>query len=123
MNVVFWVLQGLLALVFLMAGSMKMLRSKEQLAAMMKWVEDFTPGVIKLIGALEFLAGLGLVLPALTGILPWLTPLAAAGLVLVMLGASLTHARRKEFSAIGTTGVLLALALIVAVGRFWITPL
>ena len=50
----------------------------------MGWVEDFSPRTVKLIGALELLAAIGLVLPAATGILPWLTPLAALGLVVVM---------------------------------------
>jgi uncharacterized membrane protein YphA (DoxX/SURF4 family) len=123
MNVLFWILQGILAALFLMAGIMKLVRSKEQLVAMMRWPEDFSQPTIRVIGFIEILGGLGLILPPLTGIFPWLTPLAAAGLVLDMLGASLTHYRRKEFTAIGMTGLLLVLALAVAVGRFWIVPL
>jgi uncharacterized membrane protein YphA (DoxX/SURF4 family) len=123
MNVFFWVVQGLLASVFLMSGIMKLTRPKEQLAAQLKWAEDFSQPQVRGIGAAEFLAGVGLILPALTGILPWLTPLAATGLVLLMAGASLTHFRRKELPAIGGTAALLVLALLVTVGRFWITPL
>ena len=79
--------------------------------------------MIKLLGVVEILGGLGMILPSLTGILPWLTPLAAVGLVLIMIGASMTHYQRKEFSRIGLTSMLLVLALVVAVGRFWIMPL
>jgi uncharacterized membrane protein YphA (DoxX/SURF4 family) len=123
MNIVFWIIQGVVALLFLMTGIMKLTRSKEQMGSQMKWTEDFSQPAIRVIGALEALAAAGLIFPALTGILPWLTPLAAAGLALVMIGASLTHFRRKEYQAIGMTGVLLVLALAVAVGRFWVVPL
>ena len=123
MNVGFWVIQGVLALVFIMSGSMKLTRSKEQLAGQLPWVEDFSLPQIRVIGALELLGGVGLVLPALTGMMPWLTPLAAAGMVLVMIGASLTHYRRKEYSAIGGTAALFVLALLVVMGRFWIMPI
>ena len=62
-------------------------------------------------------------LPAVTGILPWLTPLAATGLVLTMIGAMFTHGRRGEYSQIGVNVVLLLLALFVAYGRFVIVPI
>ena len=122
MNIVIWIIQTVLALMFLAAGVMKMSQPKEKLASTMAWVNDFSPATVKLIGGLELLAGLGLVLPHLTGILPWLTPLAALGLVLTMLGAAVTHARRKEGQLIGVNIVLLALAAFVAIGRFWLVP-
>ncbi|WP_214104423.1 DoxX family protein [Acrocarpospora catenulata] len=118
MNVVLWVLQGLLAVAFAGAGIIKTTRPKDQLKAAMPWTEDFSATQIKGIGALEFLAALGLILPAVTGIAPVLTPLAATGLVLVMAGAILTHLRRKESSVIVVNVVLLALAAVVAWGRF-----
>ena len=77
MNAVLWVLQVLLAIAFAMAGMMKLVRSKEQLAASMGWVEDFSSNAIKGIGGLEVMGALGLVLPAATGIVAVLTPLAA----------------------------------------------
>ncbi len=123
MNVVLWVIQGLLALVFLTSGALKILMPKEKLAARMGWVEDASQPVVRLVGFVEILGALGVILPALTGILPWLTPLAAVGLVLTMVGAALTHYRRKELSKISMNGILLVLALLVAVGRFWIMPL
>jgi uncharacterized membrane protein YphA (DoxX/SURF4 family) len=119
-NVVLWILAGLLAALFLMAGSMKLAQPKQKLAASpnMAWTEDFSTGVIKLIGALEVLAAAGLILPAALGIVPVLAPLAAAGLVLLMIGAAITHARRNEPRAIVTNVVLIAVAVVVAWGRF-----
>ena len=122
MNIVLWILQALLALAFAMSGIMKLTQPKEKLAAQMAYVEDFSGGMVRLIGLLELLAAIGLIVPALTGILPILTPLAALGLVLIMLGAILTHLRRKEYSMIGVNFVLLLLAAIVAYGRFFALP-
>jgi uncharacterized membrane protein YphA (DoxX/SURF4 family) len=120
MNVVLWVLAGLLAAVFLAAGAAKLAQSKEKLTASpnMAWATDFSPGVLKMIGALEVLAAIGLVLPAALDIVPVLVPLAAVGLVLVMIGAAVTHARRKETQAIAMNVVLLAVAAVVVWGRF-----
>jgi hypothetical protein len=89
----------------------------------MKWVEDFSPGVLKVIGALELLAAIGLVLPALTGILPALTPLAAAGLILTMIGAMITHIRRGEMGMLIPNLILLVLGAFVVYGRFVVVPL
>ncbi|MFI7133529.1 DoxX family protein [Nonomuraea sp. NPDC050153] len=119
MNVVLWIIAGLLALLFLGAGVMKLSQPKEKLAASgMGWTEDFSAGAVKGIGALELLAAIGLILPAALGIVPVLTPLAAAGLVVVMAGAAVTHARRKEYQMIIANAVLLLLAAVVAWGRF-----
>ena len=118
MNIVLWIVAGLLALAFLAAGTMKLTQPKEKLAAGMPWTDDFSASAIKGIGALEVLAALGLVLPAALDIVPVLVPLAALGLVLVMVGAMATHARRKESQAIVINVVLAALAAVVAWGRF-----
>jgi uncharacterized membrane protein YphA (DoxX/SURF4 family) len=119
MNVVLWIIAGVLAAAFLGFGVMKLTQSKEKLAAAgMGWTDDFSPRSIKLIGALELLAAVGLILPALLGIVPVLVPLAALGLVLVMIGAAVTHARRKEFPMITVNLVLLVLAAMVVWGRF-----
>jgi uncharacterized membrane protein YphA (DoxX/SURF4 family) len=123
MNNVLWILQILLALAFTMTGLAKLTQPKEKLATMMGWVNDFPPNIIKVIGLLELLGAIGLILPALTNILPSLTILAAAGLVVTMLGAAATHLRRKEYPMIGANMVLLVLALIVAYGRWMIVPL
>jgi uncharacterized membrane protein YphA (DoxX/SURF4 family) len=123
MNTAIWVVQILLALAFGMAGFMKLTQPIEKLAQRMGYVKDFPPTIIRLIGTAELLAAIGLVLPALTGIVPTLTPLAAGGLVLVMLGAMATHFRRKEYPAIGFNLVLLALAAFVVYGRLVAVPL
>ncbi len=119
MNIALWIAQGVLALMFAMAGAMKATQSKEKLAAskQMGWVEDFSPTILKTIGILEILAAIGLIAPMLTGILPWLTPLAAVGLVLTMIGAIVTHLRRNETQGAIKNVVLLLIAAFVAYGR------
>lgn len=119
MNIFLWILAILLSLAFLAAGAMKLIQSKEKLSASgMGWVDDFSPGAIKAIGALEILAAIGLVLPAAFDIAPILVPLAATGLVILMAGAAVTHARRKEPQMMLINAVLLVLATVVAWGRF-----
>jgi hypothetical protein len=117
-NVVLWILQGVLAVAFLFAGSSKALRPKDALAQQMAWVDDFSPNTVKLIGSAEMLGALGLVLPAWTGIAPVLTPLAAVGLMIVMVGAAVTHVRRKENPMVVVNAVLFVLLAVVAWGRF-----
>lgn len=118
MNIALWVVQILLGLAFLGAGVMKSTKSKEDLAPKMPWVNDFSLGTLRLIGVTELLAGIGLILPWATGIAPILTPLAASGLVVIMVLAAVVHARRKEYPGIVANVVLGALALFVALGRF-----
>lgn len=118
MSTVLWVLQIVLALAFLAAGTMKLVRTQDQLRPAMGWVDDFSPTMVKVIGTLEILGALGLVLPAALDVAPILTPLAAVGLALVMVGALVTHARRQETAALPPPAVLLALSLVVAWGRF-----
>ena len=123
MNLVLWIVQGVLALAFLVAGMMRLVMPREKLAAQQAWVNDFSPGAVKLIGAVEVLGAIGLIVPGVTGILPGLTLLAAAGLALTMTGAILTHIRRREYPIIGVNGALMALAIFVVVGRFMNGPL
>ena len=122
MDIFFWILQVVAAVAFLMAGSMKLIRTKEQLAGMMGWVEDYSRTQIRLIGAAEILGALGLILPPLTRILPWLAPVAAAALVVLMAGAAYVHYQRKEMSKLTAPVVLLLLSALIAIGRFWIAP-
>ena len=120
MNVFLWIVAGLLAAMFLAAGTMKVTQERRKLLANpnLKWTEDFSAGAIKLIGTAELLGALGLILPAVLDIAPLLVPLAATGLAVLMLGAAVTHARRKEPQAIVINAVLLILALVVAIFRF-----
>jgi uncharacterized membrane protein YphA (DoxX/SURF4 family) len=118
MNTVLWVLQIVLALTFGLAGLGKLSQPKEKLQERMGWVEDFSPRTVKLIGTMELLAAIGLVLPAATGILPWLTPLAAVGLVIIMVLAVPVHLRRHETPLAVVNVVLALLAAFVAWQRF-----
>ncbi len=119
MNITLWIVQGLAAAILLMAGSMKLMRTKKQLADQMGWVEDFTQGQIRGIGILEVLGALGLVLPWLTGILPILTPLAAASLGIIQVSAFFTHLRRNEIIPMGIMNLMLiAMLAFAAIGRF-----
>jgi len=79
----------------------------------MSWVEGFSQGI----GALEILGATGVVGPRATGVLPWLTPLASAGLAMVMIGGFATHFRRGEFLRSTSNVVLFALAVFVAKDR------
>lgn len=117
MNIALWIAAGLLAVAFLAAGLSKLVQPKEKLAERTPYVEDFSAGAVKAIGALEVAGAIGLILPAITKIAPVLVPLAATGLALMMVGAIVVHLRRGEKS-IAVNIVLLALAVFVAWGRF-----
>jgi uncharacterized membrane protein YphA (DoxX/SURF4 family) len=114
MNLVLWIVQILLALAFLVSGITKAIRPSERLK---EGLPEFHPRVVRLIALAEILGALGLILPGLTGIAPFLTPVAAAGLAIVMVGAVVTHARRKEGKSVAVNLILLALALVVVLGR------
>lgn len=116
MNIVAWVLQVVLAVLFLGAGGTKLTQPKEKLRPKMGWVEPVHPRNVKLLAATEILGAVGLVLPWATGIAKVLTPLAAVGLAVVMAGAVIVHVRRKEpwYAQL----VLLVLCVVVAAVRF-----
>jgi uncharacterized membrane protein YphA (DoxX/SURF4 family) len=119
MNVLLWIVASVLAAVFLASGAMKLVRTKEQLAGSGQgWVEPFPDSVIKLIGVLEVAAAAGLILPPALDIAPVLAPVAAVGLIVVMVGAVITHGRRREYSNVAVNVVLGVLAAVVAWGRF-----
>lgn len=119
MNVLAWILAGLLAALYLFAGMTKLLQPKEKLAeSNMAWVEDFDGSQVKAIGAVEVLGAIGLVLPWALDIAPVLTPIAAVGFVLLQAGAIRTHLRRGEKQMLPLNGALLLLAAVVAVLRF-----
>jgi len=107
----------LLAGVFSGAGGVKLGFPKDRLRASMPWVEGFSQGTVRLIGALEILGATGVVGPRATGVLPWLTALASAGLAMIMIGGFATHVRRGEFLRSTSDVVLFVLAVFVARGR------
>ena len=122
MNVTLWILQGMLAVIFAIAGVTHFL-PPEGLPEAMRGVAEMPAGVPYFIGAVEILAVLGLILPGLTGIQPRLTPLASAGLILVMVGAIVWHAQREEFPNIVLNVILALIAAFVAYGRWRLRPL
>ena len=118
MTVLLWILQGLLAAAFLAAGLMKVSQPIDKLGKMMPWVNHFPVGVVRFVGIAEILGAIGVILPAATGIAPFLTPIAASALALVMVLAAAWHLRQKEYSGIAINAVLFILAVVVAWGRF-----
>lgn len=117
MNIALWIVQALLAFAFLAAGGMKLATPVDQLAEQMAWVASVPSFVPKVIGLLEVLGAVGLILPSALRIQPQLTPLAAGGLVLTMLGAIGTHVALGELAQTPPGIVLGALAAFVAWGR------
>ncbi|HKJ56319.1 MAG TPA: DoxX family protein [Nitriliruptoraceae bacterium] len=118
MNTALWITQIILALVFLGAGFVKLTKSREFLEPRMTYVEDMTDSQVTITGVVEVLGALGLVLPGLTGIAPILTPIAASGLVIVMIVAAALHVKRDEMPNIAVNVLLAAMAAFVAWGRF-----
>ena len=114
MIIALWIATGLLALVFLAAGVTKSTTPREKLVPKMAYMADLSDGQARTVGILEFLGALGLVLPAATGILPWLTPVAAFALALTMAGGAALHIKRKE--SFVPALVLGILALVVGIG-------
>ena len=120
MNLTLWIIAGLLAAVFLFAGANKLFIPQEKLAKAPGggWILDFSAGFVKALGAVEILGAVGLILPALLDIAPFLVPLAAVGLALIMVGASIVMFRRHEFKHVLLNLTYLALAAFIAWGRW-----
>jgi hypothetical protein len=119
METVLWIVQTLLAALFLATGMTKLTQPRLKLAAgPMSWAEDVTDQQFRTIGALEVLGAIGLILPRALGIAEVLVPLAAGGLALTMVGAIVTHIRMGETERLAVPIITLALALFVAVERF-----
>ncbi len=117
MNTVLWIVQILLAGLFLITGLTKLTQPRLKMAAgPMRWAADASDRQFRAIGLLEVLGALGLILPGALGIAPGLLPLAAIGLALTMVGAIATHVRYKEVDRVGVPVVVLGLALFVAIG-------
>jgi putative oxidoreductase len=119
MNIVLWILQVLLAAQFLWHGWI-MLAPPAELVEIIN--ATFTPWVRIFIGVTESLGALGLILPGVTRIMPWLTPLAALGLMIVAGSASVYHLYRGEIGSAITTAVLFVLCTFVAYMRWKVKP-
>lgn len=115
MSLTLWILNSVLALAFVGAGAMKLLRSPGDLKeAGMGWVDDVSPASVRIVGLIEVLGAIGLILPRALDVAPVLTPLAAVGLLGVMLGAVVVHQRRSESPVPPTVlGVLAAASAVL----------
>jgi uncharacterized membrane protein YphA (DoxX/SURF4 family) len=113
-NAILWTIQGLLALSFLFAGSMKLLTPAATLAQMAK---PLPVALVKFIGGCEVTGALGLILPGVLGIRTYLTPLAAAGLVIIMSGAVSAMLTLGQAGNAIPPAILGILAICVVYGR------
>jgi len=120
MNVTLWVLQVLLAVAFLAHGWIFLFPPADIVELMNA---SIPPAFRIFLGVAEVLAAVGLTLPGITRVLPWLVPCAAAGLMVVMIGATILHTARGEVSSAITTALLLVVAAFVAYMRWKVRPI
>lgn len=125
MNVLLWIVAGVLAVAFATGGASQILMAKDKyrsLADSQHWVDDFSEGHIKAIGTIKSVGAVGLVLPAAVNVAPVLVPLAACGLMLFMAGAATTRFRRSEWGLMAGDVAFLAIFAFLAWGRFDLAP-
>lgn len=120
MNIILWIVQVLLALVFFAHGGFLVAPPAEMVAMI---DAQLTPGFRIFLGVAEILAAIGLLAPGITRIMPWLTPLASAGLMIVMGSATVLHLVRGEISSTVSTTILFALVTLVAYMRWKVRPI
>ncbi|HEY0038936.1 MAG TPA: DoxX family protein [Longimicrobium sp.] len=120
MNIALWILQALLAAAFAAHGWMLVSPPPELLPIMN---EQLGVAFRLFLGVAEIAGAIGVLLPAMTRKLPWLTPLAAACLAFVVASATVLHLARSETSAAVTTAILFLLAAFVAYGRWRVRPI
>ena len=124
MNLALWIVAGLMAVAFAAGGLSKLIIPKEKIAKLPggKWVEGVSPGFVKATGVLDLLAAAGLILPATLHVAQVLVPVAAVGVVLLMIGAGIVRLRYGSPKAILGDAAYLVLAAFVAWGRFGPEP-
>jgi uncharacterized membrane protein YphA (DoxX/SURF4 family) len=120
MNILLWVLQGLLAVAFLAHGCLLLFPPASMVEVMNASIQ---PTLRLFIGVAEVLAAIGLTLPGITRVQPWLIPCAAAGLMIVMVSATIFHIIRGEISSAITTAILFVLVAFVAYMRWKVNPI
>jgi putative oxidoreductase len=123
MHIALWVVQILLAVLFLMTGAMKAFMPLDEVAKTMRWVADVPVGLVRFIGLAELAGALGLILPSATKIQPKLTPLAALGLAVIVLLGAILHFTRGEGALTPLNFILAAMAAFVAWGRTQKAPI
>jgi uncharacterized membrane protein YphA (DoxX/SURF4 family) len=118
LNIALWVVQIILAGIFGMAGFLKTFQTAKA-HEMLPWAKNRSDTFVRFIGGSELLGALGMILPWLTGILLWLTPVAGFGLAMIQLLAIFTeHLPKKEYKVLPMNAVLLALSIMVVLGRW-----
>lgn len=122
-HIALWVGQVVLALVFLVSGGAKLALAMSDLEPLIPWAASTPEPLIRLIGAAELFGALGLVLPALTGVRPGLTSLAAAGLAILMASATGLHLARGETGAAVMSAFVGVVAVAIAWGRRHVSPI
>ena len=123
MNIAIWVVQVLLAVFFILFGFMKAFLPIDSIADQMSFVLDVPEALVRFIGVAEIAGALGLILPAITRILPWLTIAAAGGLGTIMILAFIFGVSRGEIPNAVINIVVLALLAFIAYGRWKLVPI
>lgn len=121
MNVALWVAQGLLALEFTLVGALHTFQNERLKVVLAKG--GVGPRLMAFIGVCELLGAVGVTLPALTHILPWLTPVAASALVVLTVLATTFNIRQRSYPAIALSSFFLVVSAFVAYGRFVLAPI
>ena len=114
MKIAYWIVTGLLGVLYLYSGGRKLAQDKEQLAPMMGWLDTAPMWLVRAIGAAEVLGVAGLVLPPLTGVAPVLATAAALCLLVLQVLAAALHLSRGEVGNTGLNAALIALAAAAA---------
>ncbi|MGW1246657.1 DoxX family protein [Streptomyces sp. NPDC002535] len=116
----YWITAGLLALFYLYAGAAKAFRSRDQLRPMMAWVDRIPLPAVRALGVVEILGAVGLILPPLTGIAPWLALAAAIGFVLLQVGAIVVHLTGEDRRVALNVGLIATAGVDAWLATIWL---
>ncbi len=122
-NTVLWIAQAFIAVMFIIPAFMKMLQPIATLSAMLPWTGQVSPAVVRTLGLIDLLGGVGIILPSLLRIKPRLTVWAAYGSILLMVSAIIFHVSRGEASVIGFNIFLILVLVFIAWGRSTRAPI
>jgi uncharacterized membrane protein len=122
-QILLWIAQILLSLCLGWAGIVKLFQPVEQLEMMWPWTGEVSPASVKLTGIIDLLGALGLLIPSLFRFKPVLTPIAAIGVILLMIAASVFHICRGEGYQIGFNSVVAVISAFIAYGRLKLAPI
>jgi uncharacterized membrane protein YphA (DoxX/SURF4 family) len=118
MDTVLWIFQGVLALIFATAGITKLAMPAERLVKLATWTERFSVATVRFIGIMELLGSTTVIFARALNIVPVLTPIAATGLAVIMILATIHHFNHREIKPVLLTLLLMSLSVFVAFGRF-----